>query len=45
MIKAVSAIVHEGATQKEALELFNSTKGKIQELTSPSASRRPHRSR
>jgi hypothetical protein len=45
MIKAVNAIVHEGATQKEALDLFNSTKGKIQELTSAPASRRPQRSR
>jgi putative autoinducer-2 (AI-2) aldolase len=45
MIKAVSAIVHEGATQKEALDLFNSTKGTMQELTSPAASRRPKGSR
>jgi 3-hydroxy-5-phosphonooxypentane-2,4-dione thiolase len=40
MIKAVGAIVHEGATDKEALDVFNGAKGKIEEVTNPSASRR-----
>lgn len=34
MIKAVKAIVHEGATDKEALELFHSNKGRIEDLES-----------
>ncbi len=45
MIKAISAIVHEGATEKEALELFNSTKTKIEELTAHPAPRRTRRGR
>jgi putative autoinducer-2 (AI-2) aldolase len=40
MIKAVGAIVHEGATDTEALDVFNGAKGKIEEVTNPSASRR-----
>ena len=45
VIKAVNSIVHEGATQKEALDLFNSTKGKLEQLTSPQSTRRQRRSR
>jgi 3-hydroxy-5-phosphonooxypentane-2,4-dione thiolase len=40
VIKAINAIVHEGATTKEALDLFNASKGKIEELTSPATSKR-----
>ena len=45
MIKAINAIVHEGATDKEALDVFNAAKGKIEEITNPSASRRQRRQR
>lgn len=44
VIKAINAIVHEGATTKEALELFNASKGKVEELTSP-ANRKQQRKR
>jgi putative autoinducer-2 (AI-2) aldolase len=40
MIKGISAIVHEGATEKEAIDVFDESKGKMKELTSPSAPRR-----
>ena len=45
VIKAINAIVHEGATEKEALDLFNASRGKVEELTSPRAPRRQHRKR
>ncbi|HUK74952.1 MAG TPA: 3-hydroxy-5-phosphonooxypentane-2,4-dione thiolase [Nitrososphaerales archaeon] len=45
VIKAINAIVHEGATRKEALDVFNSAKGKVAELTTPSPPRRSQRPR
>jgi len=40
VIKAIDSLVHEDATEKEALEIFNSAKAKMEELaTSPSARR------
>ncbi|MDG6915634.1 MAG: 3-hydroxy-5-phosphonooxypentane-2,4-dione thiolase [Nitrososphaerota archaeon] len=44
VIKAIDAIVHEGATEKEAMGLFLESKAKTQELASPAAGR-PQRSR
>ncbi len=43
VIKAIRAIVHEGATAKEALALFNESKGKIEELASRAPPRNPQR--
>jgi putative autoinducer-2 (AI-2) aldolase len=45
VIKAINAIVHEGATEKEALAIFNDSRGKMQELTTAAAPRRQQRSR
>lgn len=44
VIKAINAIVHEGATEKEAMGVFLEAKAGRKELTSPSA-RRTQRSR
>jgi putative autoinducer-2 (AI-2) aldolase len=45
VIKGIRAIVHEGATAKEALSIFNESKGKVEQLTSRATprtgSRRP----
>jgi len=43
VIKGIRAIVHEGATSKEALSIFNESKGKIEELASRAAARDPKR--
>jgi len=43
VIKGIRAIVHEGASAKEALELFNDSKGKMEELTSRAPSRKARR--
>ena len=40
MIKAIDALVHEGATEKEAMSIFNQSKSKVEEVASP-----PHRAR
>jgi putative autoinducer-2 (AI-2) aldolase len=45
VIKGIRAIVHEGATAKEALSIFNESKGKMEELTSRTAPRDPQRTR
>jgi 3-hydroxy-5-phosphonooxypentane-2,4-dione thiolase len=45
MIKGIRAIVHEGATAKEALNIFNGSKGKMEELANRAAPRDPHRTR
>jgi putative autoinducer-2 (AI-2) aldolase len=45
MIKGIRAIVHEGATAKEALSVFNGSKGKMEELASRAVPRDPHRAR
>ncbi len=39
VIKAINAIVHEDATDKEALEVFNQSKGTVEELANPPSSR------
>lgn len=43
VIKGIRAIVHEGATAKEALDLFDASKGKMEELTSRASPRNPQR--
>jgi len=43
VIMGIRAIVHEGASAKEALELFNDSKGKMEELTSRASSRKGRR--
>lgn len=40
MTKAIDALVHEGATEKEAMSIFNQSKSKVEEVASP-----PHRAR
>ena len=45
VIKGIRAIVHEGATAKEALNIFNESKGKGEELASRAATRDSQRTR
>jgi putative autoinducer-2 (AI-2) aldolase len=45
VIKGIRAIVHEGATAKEALNIFNESKGKGEELAGSSATRVSQRAR
>jgi putative autoinducer-2 (AI-2) aldolase len=46
VIKAINALVHEGASEKEAVDVFNQSKSRTDSLTTvPATGRRPSRSR